>query len=193
MSKKPEKIVLMDMDGSMADYDEAMQRELRKIMAPGERLPEDPFKAREDSPYWENRMSLIKRQTGFWLGLEPIQLGLGFYRYFLNRGYRVMVLTKGPGHTPSAWGEKLLWAREHMPEAQITITDDKSLTYGRVLYDDWPNHITAWLKRSPRGKVIIRDRQYNRSFIHPRVMRVYDHEHFDDETLYDRVDAFLNG
>lgn len=159
----------------MADFDRAMREELRKIMAPGEEIPDDPFAARREHPHWENRMSLIKRQTGFWSNLPPIEIGMEVYKMFLALGYDVSILTRGPSSTPSAWTEKLLWAREHMPGAKITITEDsKSFVDGDVLYDDWPDYVEPWLRTDMRRVAIMRTTKYNKDFEHMRVFRVFD-------------------
>jgi hypothetical protein len=63
-------------------------------------------------------------------------------------------LTKGPGATPGAWGEKFEWCRINLIDADVTVTQNKSLSYGRVLLDDWPAYFIPWLKYRPRGLVV---------------------------------------
>lgn len=169
--KQSEKVALLDLDGSLADYDTAMRRELKLIMSPDEALPQDPWAA---DGHWEARMSLIKRQPGFWRDLEPIRLGLDIFDLVGTLGYERMILTKGPKRTVSAWTEKMEWCAKHVPEAMVTITEDKGLVYGKMLYDDWPKYILRWLEWRPRGKVIMRDTPHNQGFTHDNVMRVYD-------------------
>lgn len=165
----------MDMDGSMADYDKAMKEGLLKLMAPGEELPDDPFAARREFPHWKHRMKLIKMQTGFWSGLDPVDIGMQLYRMFLHNGFHVSILTKGPSTTPHAWTEKLLWAREHMPEAVVTVTEDsKSHVEGDVLYDDWPDYVDPWLRADMSRLAIMRTTKYNEGYEHQRLFRVYD-------------------
>lgn len=169
---QPERVALFDLDGSLADYDSRMRQELQTILAPGEVVPDNPWTAES---YWERRMDLIKRQPGFWRNLEPIPLGVRVFALFCELDFRCMILTKGPRRTTAAWTEKLEWCQQHLPEASVTITEDKGLVYGKVLYDDWPAYIERWLQWRPRGLVFMRDTPYNRDFSHPQVCRLYDH------------------
>ncbi|MCK5018074.1 MAG: hypothetical protein KAS32_13540, partial [Candidatus Peribacteraceae bacterium] len=85
-------------------------------------------------------------------------------------GFEIMILTKGPKSSPNAWKEKVEWCRLHVPDAKITITEDKSLVYGKVLVDDFPDYIIPWLKYRPRGLVIMPEHKYNIEFCNPRVV-----------------------
>lgn len=167
---EPEKIALFDLDGSLADYDHSMRVMLQQVKSPDESLPDNLYEA---APHWRARMDLIKRQPGFWSGLEPIRIGFIVYDELIHAaGFKPIVLTKGPRRTTAAWTEKANWVREHLPDAQLCITEDKGLVYGKVLYDDWPDYITRWLEWRPRGKVIMRTTRYNRGFEHPQVLRI---------------------
>jgi hypothetical protein len=72
-----------------------------------------------------------------------------------------------------AWAEKVLWCEKHIPDAEITITYKKGLSYGKVLYDDYPPYIFEWLKWRPRGRVLMLDAPYNQDTSHPRILRCY--------------------
>jgi hypothetical protein len=96
-----------------------------------------------------------------------------------------MILTKGPYNATSAWTEKVQWCREHIYYVPITITEDKSLVYGKVLVDDWPPYVTQWLEWRPRGLVIMPDQPWNQDFIHPNVFRYRGHQ--DDIDLKARL------
>ncbi len=96
-------------------------------------------------------------------------------------GFELHVLTKGPRSTPNAWSEKVEWCAEHLPDANVTVTGDKSLVYGRVLVDDYPPYFTRWLEVRPRGLVVCVAHPWNEGFAkggaqaHPSVLR-YDGE-----------------
>jgi 5'(3')-deoxyribonucleotidase len=122
-------------------------------------------------PYLKARRDLIKKQPGFWRNLVPIPEGFAIVEHMRKIGFELHILTKGPHNTTSAWSEKVDWCREFVPDAQVTVTENKSLTYGRVLFDDWPPYIKGWLKRRPRGQVIMLDSHENREFDHPNVFR----------------------
>ncbi len=168
------RIALIDLDGSMADYDAAMIRELKPLLSPGEVIPED---VHSESGYWEARMDLIKRQPGFWRNLKPIELGFRVYTVLIQV-FRMtpVVLSKGPKRNTAAWTEKADWCAAYLPDASVQIVHGKGLTYGRVLYDDYPPYIEEWLRHRPRGRVIMRSAKYNMHFTHPQVLRIHDEQ-----------------
>ncbi len=174
MANDTGKIALFDMDGTLADYSGEMLRGLQKLASPGE---PPPVLAWDDanSPAWlEARMRLIKSQVGWWRNLPPLVLGFDVLGVARTIGFDVHVLTKGPRTTPSAWSEKLEWCQIHLGDTtQVTITLDKSLTYGRVLVDDYPAYMDAWLRHRPRGVGIMPAASYNAGYAHPQVIR-YD-------------------
>lgn len=152
MKKKP--IALIDMDGTVADFDTAMRAELEALRAPNEdpKLDETAY---EELPHMKARRRLVKSKPGFWSGLSKIQAGFDIIELLSANDFKLHVLTKGPKNSPAAYMEKIQWCREHMPEGTpVTISDDKGLVYGKVLVDDWPSYIEAWVKWRPRGYVI---------------------------------------
>jgi len=186
---EPEKVALFDMDGSLADLDKAMTSKLMEMASPLELASEmDPrqFRYPYRSPPWlKARKHTIKREPGFWEHLDPIQFGLDLYQLFGDLGYRRMILTRGPRKNSQAWAEKVRWCERYVPNAEITVTLDKGLVYGKILYDDYPPYIEAWLKWRPRGKVIMLDAPMNQDFQHPQVLRV------TREPLADQRDTLL--
>ena len=171
--KQSERIALIDMDGSVADFDSAMQRDLESLRAPGE----EPYVAgpgqENTPPHIKRRKSLIKQQPGWWRGLARHEPGFLLVKLLRDLEFQLHVLTKGPWNTTSAWTEKVEWCREHLPDAQVTITEDKGLVYGKVLVDDYPPYVEAWLAHRPRGLVLMPAWPWNvGAFVdHPNVIR----------------------
>lgn len=177
---KPEKIALFDLDGTLANYHGRMVQDLEKLRSPNEPVYTDDFQ--ENAPaYLEERMELVKRQPGWWRGLDVLEDGMTILGSAVALGFEPHILTKGPFKTVSAWSEKVEWVRSNvdpfvkkidptMP-VRITITEDKGIAYGTVLVEDWPPYIERWLKWRRRGLVIILDRPYNQNFKHPQVVR----------------------
>jgi hypothetical protein len=172
--RKDEQWFLFDLDSSLADFETVMIEELVAMQQPEEpplstehwypnRLP-DWLVARKDA---------IKKAHGFWLGLPPIKFGIELYHAAGQWGYERMILTKGPRRVVNAWTEKVQWCQKYVPEAGITITHDKGLVYGKVLYDDFPPYILRWLEWRPRGKVLMLDAPHNQGFKHPNVLRCF--------------------
>lgn len=128
---------------------------------------------------FQARRKLVQRVPGFWRGLARIELGFDVVGTLQSAGFSIHVLTKGPQSNSIAWSEKLDWVRQHLPGATVTVTGDKSIAYGRVLVDDWPEYFLPWLARRPRGLVVAVAQPWNLDYAeggrlaHPNVLR-YD-------------------
>ena len=157
-----EPIALIDMDGTLCDYAGAMKRDLGLIAAPEEDVPED-F-AKNLPSYIKNRQKLIKTQPGWWANLQFTSFGQKILATLRQLDFQLHILTKGPTKTVSAWSEKVEWARANVPDASVTITEDKGLVYGKVLVDDYPAYVERWLAWRPRGFVVMPAYHYNSSF-----------------------------
>ena len=101
-------------------------------------------------------------------------------------GFKNNILTKGPKHCPNAWKEKVEWCHEELFKSTLTmrrlwqrekwsldihIVSDKAIVYGKMLVDDYPPYVEAWLKHRPRGLVFMPAHKYNEDFTHPNVIR----------------------
>lgn len=172
-SRPSEKIALLDMDSSLADFEARMTEKLKELVSPYEAgIDYSELRYPNEVPDWfRARKDLIKREPGFWRDLPVIPIGMELYHLLGELGYERMILTKGPRTNTPAWTEKVQWCVKHVPDAEITITHDKGLVYGKVLYDDFPPYILRWLEWRPRGKVLMLDAPHNHDFQHPNVLR----------------------
>lgn len=173
-----DKVALVDMDGTLADYDQAMIRAMKEIAGPND--PE--FIPHTDLPdYIENRRQLISKLPGFWSNLWPHRLGFEILTIVIDIGYHVHIFTKGPNQKPRAWSEKVEWVDRHVSgmfreyngvghDYDMSIVTFKGLTYGRVLVDDYPQYALDWLENRPRGLVIMPQNEKNKDFKHPNVL-----------------------
>ena len=164
-------IALIDLDGTLADFDGEMARRMALLSAPGE--PDYGTGYNDVPPHIEARRDLIKHTPGFWEGLARIELGFQVVDHLRETGYQLNVLTKCSKRNAPAWAEKINWCCKHIPDAAYTITEMKSLVYGRVLVDDYPPYFLPWLEVRPRGVVIAIAHPWNEGINHPRVIR-YD-------------------
>jgi 5'-nucleotidase len=162
-------IALIDLDGTVADFDKVMAAELNRLKAPEE--PEYNDARDWEKPWIKARRRYIKNAPGFWHELPVIDTGMQVVGLLRSHGFHLMVLTKGPHQSTQAWAEKTMWVHKWIPDAGMTITTDKSGYYGKVLFDDWPDYIEPWLKHRPRGRVIMTDQPWNKDFSHPQVLR----------------------
>ena len=178
-----QKVALVDMDGTVADYEYAMIRDMAKLKDPSE--PGYPVHG-DVPPHIDARQELIKTQPGWWRKLHIIPTGFDVVSMMRRVGFNIHVLTKGPSSKSQAWAEKVEWVREHMPYADITITEDKGLVYGRVLFDDYPDYVNRWLAWRPRGLVIMLHTQQNASFEHPNIVKI------DPATFHEDQESQIN-
>jgi phosphoglycolate phosphatase-like HAD superfamily hydrolase len=174
MEEYNRKVALFDMDGTLADYDGQLLKDLQKIASPNE-PPIDENKIHQSGGYLEARRHMISSQSGWWLNLQKFPLGFDILKLCKEIGFENVVLTKGPSSKYSAWSEKVEWCNKHIDEyvKGVTITNDKGLVYGRVLVDDFPEYIESWLEHRPRGLVVLIAHEFNKDFKHPNVVR-YD-------------------
>lgn len=183
-----DRVALVDMDGTIADYDKALIAWMNKLRGPGEseytgRIPDDP--------YLEARRKLITMHSSFWENLEPIQRGFDIVEDLKTIGFSIHILTQGPRTNPEAWSGKVRWAERHMPNIPLTITRNKSLSYGRILFDDYPPYFTAWLKVRPRGLVVAVEHPWNRDVEHPNLVK-YDGTYERRKAIFHRMEQAFN-
>lgn len=185
--KRAELVALVDMDGTLCDYEGAMLRDLERLRSPHE--PPVSIAGTHAEPWLRERMELVRRQHGWWARLERLRLGFDVLEELRARDFEIHILTKGPATATSAWAEKLQWCQQHVPDARVTVTMDKGLVYGKVLVDDYPEYVLRWLTWRPRGLVIMPAQPWNEGFSHPNVLR-YDGSNLDAvRTQLDTVKA----
>jgi FMN phosphatase YigB (HAD superfamily) len=162
-------VILFDLDGTLCQYNEALERDLEKLRSPFE----PPYKrTHKHRDYIGERMELIKGNASWWVNLEKFQLGFDIHHIATSLGYRIVVLTQGPKNNSEAWKGKLIWCRNNLdPDTDVIITRDKGLVYGKVLVDDYPEYAEAWLKHRPRGLVIMPAHPWNKTYKHKQVIR----------------------
>jgi hypothetical protein len=71
--------------------------------------------------------------------------------------------------------EKVQWCEKQpeLAEADIHLTMNKGLVYGKLLFDDFPDYMTKWLRHRPRGLGIMPVTAYNGAYSQPNVVK-YD-------------------
>jgi len=169
------KIALFDLDGTLANYEAALRRDQIPLMSPGEEFP--PSLHEEMPPHWEARVNLIRCKPKWWQKLEILPEGIALLQLARDIGFQINILTKGPSSyaTANSWTEKRKWCHCKIaplaPGYRVTITEDKGDVYGRVLVDDYPKYMDAWLEHRPKGMGIMPAQAWNVGYSHPRVVR----------------------
>jgi FMN phosphatase YigB (HAD superfamily) len=171
------KIALFDMDGTLADYDGQLLKDLQSIASEHE----PPPVLYENIHYIEARRHVITSQVGWFLNLPKLKLGWDVLEIAKEIGYSISILTKGPARKHTAWAEKVEWCNRYLADYidGVTIAHDKGMVYGAVLVDDWPEYVERWLEHRPRGLVIMPASKNNMGFSHPNVVR-YDGSNFEE-------------
>lgn len=175
-------IGLFDLDGSLADYAGQLKQDLRKVLNKTDldKLNELGIWAVDELEPFKSLIRLIRHQPDWWKNLTPIDDGLTIFITAYQIGFDNHVLTKGPKHYPQAWKEKVEWCQQYLgKDIDIHITSDKGMVYGKFLYDDYPDYMLRWLSRRPRGLGIMPVNEFNKDFIHPRVIK-WDGKNYDE-------------
>lgn len=187
-----ERIALIDMDGTVADYDAGIQAYYDDMTGPGEYgyYSMNGFHSK-DLPipdYLWKRIELIRNQPEWWRNLPPLPVGFEIISVLDEFHFEYHVATKGPSSNPQAWAEKVEWVRHWMPYADVHITEKKSLLYGKVLVDDYPPYTQSWLQWRPNGLVVMPAHHYNKEVNDPQILR---YEEGMQDQLRERLEKLL--
>lgn len=189
--KKP--LALVDLDGTLADFAGAMRRDLEALRSPGEE-PMQEWDDDKQPAYMKARWSMIKRQPDWWFNLEQLEGGKFLLNTLREVGYKIHILTRAPRKLPQAWEQKVRWCMKHVPDAEVTMTPNKGMVYGKILVDDWPDYVRPWMKHRPRGIVIMPDQPWNRTDemrSNPRIYRHYPG--VNDADIKEALEKHLEG
>jgi 5'-nucleotidase len=124
--KLAEPIALFDLDGTLADFDEAMQQRLAELRSPGEDPRSDDVSS-EEVHHVKARYRLVKSQPGFWRDLATIPLGFQILEEARAQRFLCQILSKSPRRIPAAAknvvrydGTNFAYVRERMQEIRAT-------------------------------------------------------------------------
>lgn len=111
-------LIYIDMDSVLVDFEAGIDR-----------------LSKETKSKYHNNLDEI---PGFFRDLPPIEGAIEAF-HKLSEKHEVYILSTAPWENPSAWTDKLLWVKEHLPEAghkRLILSHRKHLNRGDFLIDD---------------------------------------------------------
>lgn len=111
-------VVFVDMDNVLVNF----QSGIDKISA-------------EDKEKYEGDLDDV---PGIFSLMEPYEGAIEAYEW-LNKNFDTYILSTAPWDNPSAWTDKLLWVKKHLPKAaykRLILSHNKQLAKGDFLIDD---------------------------------------------------------
>ena len=165
--KDEDKIALIDLDNTLADYSGQLDTDISQVFGANYKTFLAPSEI-------EGLRHIITNQYGWFAKLPKTSLGTIILDVLMRLGFQCSILSQAPMTKPQAWMDKVTWCQENLPDEvkDIHLVRDKSLVYGKILVDDWPEYVEPWLENRPRGLVIMPETSENKGFTHDRVIRV---------------------
>ncbi|MEL7832392.1 5' nucleotidase, NT5C type [Fodinibius sp. N2] len=112
------KIVYVDMDSVLVDFEHGIDQ-----------LSEETYQEYKGD---------LDEVPGFFRDLPPIDGAIEAF-HKLSERYDVYILSTAPWSNPSAWIDKLLWVKKHLPDVarkRLILSHNKHLNKGDYLIDD---------------------------------------------------------
>lgn len=142
---KINKIIFLDMDGVVSDFDGYAHRELGIETKAGIRFSQDDwYKLREFNERIYRDIPVLPGAEDF---VKDVECLAGHY------GYDIRFLTAVPRENDLGWAfwDKMEWAKKHFPFIPVWFgpySDDKQHHYkpGHILIDDRVKNIDSWSK-----------------------------------------------
>lgn len=160
------KIILVDMDGVLADFEGRFLEDWKNKFP---HHPHVPLEERETFYLEENypdglakEIESIFSTPGFFENLPIIAGGKEALTKMETLGHEVFICTSPTSKYENCVLEKYHWIAKHLGHEwtkKMIVTKDKTLTYGDILIDDKPEHKGL---RTPVWKYVLFDAPYNR-------------------------------
>lgn len=116
--RKEKQIVFVDMDGVLVNFQSGIDRI-----------------SEEDKLKYEGDLDEV---PGIFSLMEPNEGAIEGYKW-LCKNFDTYILSTAPWENPSAWIDKLLWVKKHLPEVahkRLILSHNKHLAAGDFLIDD---------------------------------------------------------
>lgn len=141
MTKRP--IVLVDMDGVLADFDGAINVFLKENYPDIPVVPHKSFYFHEDYPDSAHQAIITQFQASqyFFLNLPVLPGAIEGWQRIIDLGYEPRICSSPLSRNEWCGAEKLDWVEQHLgsyARETAIITSDKDLAEGIALIDDRP-------------------------------------------------------
>ena len=163
------KIILVDLDGPLADLESEFLRRWREKFPTEFFIPLEQrrtFFLNDEYPeHLRKEASLIIASDGFFASLSPVTNSVSSIKEMASSGNNVVVCTSDIYMSPTSLADKRAWVQKHLGHdfaKTMIFTRDKTLIRGNYLIDDKPE-ITGLLV--PHWEHIIFDQPFNRNII----------------------------
>jgi 5'-nucleotidase len=186
-------VVLVDMDGVLADFDAAVLDRLPPVIA---RVPRTHFYIAEDYPRHVAHVEYITSHPDFFRNLPLVDHALQGWQRLIDAGYRPRICSAPLSRNKESVHNKLAWLRQHfvpwfgeLVVSEAIIDTEKHRYEGLALIDDRPeidtnNGQATWCH-------VVFDHPYNRHSGAALRIRGWDDPHLEDtlETARRRTKA----
>lgn len=174
-------VILVDMDGVLADFDAAVLRHLPVV----ERVARTHFYIAEDHPKHAARVDEITRDPEFFRNLPLVDNALQGWQRLIDAGYQPRICSAPLSRNQAAVQGKLAWLRlQFVPQfgervvSEAIIDKTKSRYDGLALIDDRPEVDTNSGRATWRH--IVFDQPYNKHSRTALRIRGWDDPHLED-------------
>ena len=160
--------ILVDMDNTLCDYEEAFARTLKAEYPEIAVVPSDKrlnWDILEDYPADVHaKCKSVNGVKGFFLNMKPIEGGVEAVKAMLGAGHNVLIVSApDSAYAAQCSEEKQQWIQNHLGDEwkdRLILTRDKTTVRGDFLIDD-KTKITGTL--TPEWKQVVFDQSYNKS------------------------------
>ena len=166
MPKKAKPIILVDMDGVLADFDSGFiaiwkERHPNKPYIPADQrttfYSTDQYPLRHRPLVWN-----IMRESGFFTKLPPIEGAIKGVKDLARSGFEVFFCSSPLIPNRTSASDKYSWIGKHFGRkwlSKLILAPDKTLVDGAILIDDRPEIKGV---RKPTWEHVLYDQPYNR-------------------------------
>jgi 5'-nucleotidase len=166
MSKDSSPIILVDMDGVLADFDRGFISKWKLKYPDIPYIPVEErttfYSSRQYPEEHQPKVWKIMQQPGFFIDLPPIEGGIDTVKQIAASGFEVFFCSSPLISNPSGASDKYEWINKHFGKkwvGKLILAPDKTLVDGHILIDDRPEIKGV---RTPTWEHVLYDQPFNR-------------------------------